>query len=233
MKNYLLILLLYSFYAEAQQNAITLTAQVKDKYGGVISFPGVRIINAKKSIQANQIGVFKATFERNDTLLIYARDFATIKYVVPDSLSDEQAFVTITLYPLEYHLDEVVIYNTKPIYEIKKDIQKTQFRNPDVYKYVAPSSPITMLYEMFSKKEREKRLVATWEYEMEVRNIYKELIKYYITEGIIRDMSEPEMYAFVQYLDVPEYILRKGSDYDLAMYIKAMQFDYYRLKDRN
>lgn len=232
MKKILVILLLYCSCALAQNQTITLTAQVKDKYGGVISFPGIRIMNAKKSIQANQIGVFKATLDRTDTLLIYARDFATFKYVVPDSLKGHEAFITITLYPIEYQLDEVVIYDTKPIYEIKKNILKTQYNNPDVYKYVAPSSPITMLYEMFSKKEKEKRLVATWEYDMEVRNIYKELIKYYITEGIIRDMSEPEMYAFVQYLDVPEYILRKASDYDLAMYVKAKQFEYYKLKDR-
>lgn len=232
MKKFLSILLLFCSCAQAQNQTITLTGQVKDKYGGVISFPGIRIMNAKKSIQANQIGVFKATIDRTDTLLIYARDFATLKYIIPDSLVSGEAFVSITLYPLEYQLDEVVIYDTKPIYEIKKDIQKTQYKNPDVYKYVAPSSPITMLYEMFSKKEREKRLVATWEYDMEIRNIYKELVKYYITEGIIRDMSEPEMYAFLQYLQVPEYILRKSNDYDLAMYVKAKQFEYYKLKDR-
>ncbi len=232
MKKILFILLIYCSWVQAQPQTITLTAQVKDKYGGVVSFPGVRIMNAKKTIQANQIGVFKTTMDRTDTLLIYARDFATLKFTLPDSIKGNEAFIPITLYPIEYQLDEVVIYDTKPIYEIKKDIQKAQYKNPDVYKYVAPSSPITMLYEMFSKKEREKRMVATWEYDMEVRNIYKELVKYYITEGIIRDMPEPEMLAFVQYLEIPEYILRKSSDYDLAMYVKAMQFEYYRLKER-
>lgn len=224
---FLFCLLSQNIFAE---DKIVIIAQIKDIYGGVISFPGIRVVNAKKSLQGNQLGVFRVEMQRSDTLLIYARDFATIKYTIPDSIKTSEYYTQIVLRPIEYELEEVTIYDTKPLYEIKNEIKKVQYHNPNSYKYVKPSSPITMLYEYFSKKERDKRLVASMEYDMELRNIYKDLVKYYITEGVLKDMHKNEFTSFINFLNISEQYLKGASDYDLAIVLKAKQFEYFNLK---
>ena len=172
--------------------------------------------------------VMKAT--KNDTILINATGYSVFKFCAADSATKD-------FYQLEVHLTrnmitlkEIIIHDIKSITDINKDKENLGIKRTDDYQdFDGLSSPLTWLYERFSKKEKNKRLVATLENKDRQIAVLKDLFRNYISYDIM-ELEEGEFEDFINYMQLPESFIKNASDYDLAMVIKTK---YGKYKDKH
>ena len=83
----------------------------------------------------------------------------------------------------------------------------------------ALQSPITALYQEFSRRERSKRLVAELVNEDKKRAILQELLKKYVEYDIIN--LNPEAFDdFIEFCSVPDDVIKGLTQYEFLVYIK-------------
>ena len=80
-------------------------------------------------------------------------------------------------------------------------------------------SPITFLYQEFSKRERSKRLVAELRNEDRKRALLKELLHKYVEYDIIR-LSDESFDDFIDFCAVPDDVIKGLSQYEFLMYVR-------------
>ena len=80
-------------------------------------------------------------------------------------------------------------------------------------------SPITALYQAFSRKEKNKRWIAEQEYKDNKARIVRELLSLYVACDII-ELERDEFDLFIQFLNINEDFLKTASEMDLVLFIK-------------
>ena len=92
-------------------------------------------------------------------------------------------------------------------------------------------SPITALYQAFSKKERSKRWVAEQEYKDDQERIVKELLRNYVAYEII-ELSDEEFESFIYFLNMDDVFLKTATEMELITFIKD-KFEHYQWLKEN
>ena len=90
-------------------------------------------------------------------------------------------------------------------------------------------SPITALYQAFSKKEQNKRWIQEQKYKDDQRRVVKELLRLYVAFDII-NMTEDDFDDFIQFLNMDDYFLKTSSEMELILFIKDKYEHYSFLK---
>jgi hypothetical protein len=80
-------------------------------------------------------------------------------------------------------------------------------------------SPITALYQAFSKKEQNKRWIAAQVYRDDQRKVVQELLRLYVAYDII-DLPEADFDSFMLFLNLDDDFLKTASELELITYIK-------------
>jgi len=226
----LLLLLFFSGLAFAQEDNITVYGSVFDVEGQRVPFPTVVIAGTSKKISTTEAGNFTAHLQRNDSLFIFYSGYKSMYVNFLDSLPNREYVVTVRLRRMSYELPEAIIRADKPMYEIKQDIQELEKKNTNTYKKVGITSPLTMLWEKFSAKEKEKRAVAELEYRQEIKDILKDLLRFYVKNDIVDYMEEEDIALLADVIVIPEVFLKKANEYDMAVYLKKQVKDYLARK---
>ena len=132
-----------------------------------------------------------------------------------------------------WHLKQVTIYALKKPEEIRKEIESLGVVNTSDYKsYNSLESPITALYERFSKREQDKRKVAELENADRKKEVLRDLLAMYISYDFIQ-LSEDEFEEFLNGLFMPDDFLKKANDYQIGEMIKRQYIDYKKfLKEK-
>lgn len=181
-------------------------------------------------------GSFTIQCDKNDSIYISARGYHMVKLSFRDSVYKSNYTITIPLKKLEFNIRPVEIIPERDLQDIKKDIDALGYNDKDyrVSGYDVLSSPITFLYQSFSKKEQKKRLAIELENEYRRRQLLKELFAKYVKYEII-DLEEEKFDSFIDFCSVSDERLKHMSQYDFIMYIKekyrlfeiVMGDDYY------
>ena len=123
-------------------------------------------------------------------------------------------------------LTEVQINAIRTHQQIRSEINQLYIRNTDINPDARPlTNPLSYLYELLSKHEKEKRVAAQLETEESKRIVLKNLFRMYNNYNII-DLDEDEFDRFITYLNIPFNYLQQTSDYDLAVSVKRMFAGY-------
>jgi hypothetical protein len=139
--------------------------------------------------------------------------------------------LTIYLRPLTFQSKTVTVAALKTLDELKKERSKLEKRETKTVTGIdALSSPITALYEAFSKRAKSKRLLAELEHQENQEEIVKELLRVYVHHKII-ELDDREFGKFIEFLNINEDFLKTASDYDLVVYIKDKFRHYMRMND--
>jgi hypothetical protein len=128
-----------------------------------------------------------------------------------------------------YTLPVVEYIAPRDIQSIEEDLRKVGF-NEDDYRLSginAMQSPITFLYQQFSKKEQSRVKVAYMEYADKKRALLKELFHMYVSYEII-DLSNDEFDAFIDFMQVSDDFMRSSNQYEFLEYVK-IEFARYKL----
>jgi hypothetical protein len=134
---------------------------------------------------------------------------------------DELENLRITLRPWSIDLKPVAVLPQRTLKQIQDDIAKLGYNERDYREsgVDAFQSPITFLYQEFSKRERSKREVAQLQNEDRKRELLRELLQQYVDYGII-NLSDDSFDDFIDFCAVPEDMLKGLSQYDFLVYVK-------------
>ncbi len=180
---------------------------------------------------ADAEGKFSISALQTDTIMLSAVGFNLKKICLKDSIFKKQYFVYVPLEKLYFTLKEVSVFATRNLNEIQQDINKLGIKKTyTVQGLDGIASPITCLYERFSKFGKSKQKVAEWENEDFKRDILKDLFRLYIKHDII-DLNEEEFDAFIKYLNLSDQFMQNSTQLELIMAIKGKYESFkYRWK---
>lgn len=175
----------------------------------------------------NSNGRFSISCFKTDTLTITSLGFYSREISFRDSIDKEEYSLKIFLETRAYSTAEVVVFAPRDLEKIQDDISKLGYNERDymLSGLDAAQSPITFLYQQFSKKERSKRLVSQLENEDRKRDLLKELFQHYVTYDIIK-LSDDEFDTFIDFIHVSDEFMKSSSQYDFLMYVKFRFKDY-------
>lgn len=221
LRNILIILvLLVGSFATAQE--VTIRGRVVTPEGTGAMYD-LMIVNkrTRTGIFGNADGSFVVRALKSDTLMLGSIGQKTRWITMADSVLKDSYSVTITMKPYVVELAAVEILPERTLKEIQKDIDNLGYDERD-YKLSpvnALQSPITFLYQEFSKRERSKRLVAQLENEDRKRELLQELLKKYVDYDIIN--LNPEAFDdFIDFCDVPEEVIKGLTQYEFLLFVK-------------
>ena len=214
------------------QPTVAVLGQAYDK-DSKLPLSKLMIINKQTNIGtfADAEGKFSITALQSDTIMLSALGFKLKKICLKDSVAKKLYYINIPLEKLYFTLKEVSVFADRNLNEIQKDIDKLGIKKTYTANGLdAISSPITFLYERFSKFARSKQKVAEWENEDFKRDILKDLFRLYIKHDII-DLNEEEFEAFIKYLNFSDDFMQNSTQLELTMAIKGKYESFkYRWK---
>jgi hypothetical protein len=217
--------------AGAQDKEIIVEGRVYDIEYPKLSLEHLMIISRQKNrgIFADSDNRFSIKIQSNDTLLISASGYELKKISFRDSMPRERYIVNIPVKKLVVELKGITIDRKRELKEIEDDIAKLGYSPKDfrLHGTDAWMSPITALYEEFSKKARARRQVAEWMNRDNRNTLLKELFRYYERAGLMQ-LPEDRYDDFITYLNFTDEQLQRFSQYDLAVYIRNRYYHFAR-----
>jgi len=223
------VLFFYQHLAVAQTE-LKISGVVTDESGKTF-VSNLMVVN--KRTQQGQFsgmdGRFSLMARPNDTLIVAANGFYTLKIPIADSLTKGIADFRVRLTRLQVNLKEVEIFTSRDLEAIEKDIQTLGYDEDDymLEGVDALSSPITALYVAFSRREQSKRMVAEMRNNDKRRALLKELFRKYVDYDIIH-LDNHEFDRFIDFCRVSDEFLKGSTQYDFIMYVKK-RFEVYRM----
>lgn len=152
----------------------------------------------------------------------YAKDFITI----PDN-GNCSVDTTIYLSQRLQIFEEVVVHPIKSLEDIKREREELSQRETRTVTGVSVlESPITALYERFSKKAKSRQIVAEMEHQDNMDQIVKELLRVYVSYDVVY-LEEDEFAAFIHFLNIDEHFLKTATEYELIVYIQG-KLEHYK-----
>jgi len=185
------------------------------------TFYNLMVVNtsAGKGVFGQPDGRFSAYVTNGDSVVLSIKGYP--KYtmtVIADS--NCQYVVSAYIERLPQILDEVVIRPLKTLDEIKEERAALAMRDTRMVSGISAfESPITALYQAFSKKERNKRWIAEQEFKDDKIRIVKELLALYVVYDII-ELNPDEFDSFISFLNINEDFLKTASEMELVLFIK-------------
>ena len=121
------------------------------------------------------------------------------------------------------------IFAPRTLNQILKDIETLGYDEKDyrVSSVDAFQSPITFLYEQFSRVEKSKRLVAELENTDKRRELLQELFAKYVDYDIIQ-LGPDDFKEFAEYCDPGDELLQEWTQYEFILYVKR-QYSLFRM----
>ena len=141
------------------------------------SFYNLMVVNKTtgKGVFGQPNGSFSAYVSEGDQIVLSIKDYPKFNYTIaPDSNCQFLVYEFIERLPQE--LVEVVIHPLKTLNQIKEERAQLAMRDTRIVSGLnILQSPITALYQAFSKKEKNKRWIAEQEFKDDKIRIVKEL----------------------------------------------------------
>ncbi len=172
-------------------------------------------------------GYFSVYVRPNDKIALSTKEYPIYEFIAkPDSNCQCQVIAYIEKLPQQ--VQEVVVRPLKTLEQIKEERKNLVLRETrQVTGVEAFQSPITALYQAFSKKEQNKRWIAEQKYKDDQRQVVKELLRLYVAYEII-EMEEDEFDDFIIFLNADPDFLKTAAEMELILFIKD-KFEHFKL----
>lgn len=227
-----LLLFSASLRAQEQEAAITVRGTVFDVADSMAS-PAPMAVNrrtgAGQSVLAGQW--FSLQGLRTDTFMVTAGGYEIVRICFRDSARKAVYNVRIGLKVKVNTLRPVAIYPAKDLKALRNERESLGVKETRMT--AAPAdvmqSPITAIYERYSREGKSRAKVAYLENEDRKREILHQLLALYVKAGVV-ELKPEEFDLFIDYLDIPDQFLQTATDYQLATAIRERWLYYEQLK---
>jgi len=193
----------------------------------------LQIINTRniQRFYGDSLGNFIVQASKNDTLYAVSKGYATVSLCYKDSPLKKIYTLNLKMYKISVELPEVTVQSNRDFTEVHHEAQKLGYNRKDymVHGYQIIQSPFTYLYELFSKREQDKRAYAQLMNEGTKNELVRELVNNYISLGIL-DLDLSEVNDFVDFAEVPEDFLKTTNEYDFLRYLRAQEILFHQRK---
>jgi hypothetical protein len=235
LKNFLTTLILFSLlidlHAQETETKVQISGYAYDDKEASRRLDDLMIINLNtgQGVFGKADGTFSIQAGRTDTILVASTGYEYKRITVFDSIVKSNYYLEVALTKLNVNLREVVIFSPRDLEKIYTDIEKLGYnkREMQIGGTDAFSSPITFLYQEFSRYEQLRRHNAERINNDKRRDLLKELLASYVASDIFY-LDSREFDDFVDYCNVPEHFMKSATQYDFCVYIKY-KFELYRM----
>lgn len=205
---------------------VLLTGRVQDTTQNQV-FYNMMVVNSTtgRGVFGQPDGSFSVYANTNDSITLSVKGYSMYGFrIVSDS--NCQMKIHGILDPKAVMFDEVVVRPLKTLQQIKEERANLSIRETrQVTGIEVLQSPITALYQAFSKTERNKRVIAAMEYKDDQRRVLKELLRLYVAYDIV-ELDESEFDGFIEFLNVDENFLKTSSEMELITFVKD-KFEHF------
>lgn len=191
--------------------------------------PFVYVINKStgNGTMSDNAGHFYLRTNANDTLVVSFVGYVRLKVPVTKLKTDENGEVRIVMKKIIYNLGPVTVTSFK-LKPYEKEKMRKVIEDAKIKPVNAMSSPITALYNQFSKRGKEQRkLAAIFE-----QVFIDEQVNQKLNPEILRKLTGDERIDYEKFrkycYSLTDYYIINHDGYDL--YYKVMEC-YYRWKD--
>jgi UDP-2,3-diacylglucosamine pyrophosphatase LpxH len=195
------------------------------------NFYNLMIVNREtgQGVFGQPNGSFSIYVNNGDSLSISVKGYQIVRLkVMADSNCQFRQKIILVQKPRE--IREVIVQPLKSLEQIKEEREALAMRETRMVTGIeVMQSPITALYQAFSKKEQNKRWIADQEYKNDQRQVVKELLRTYVSYEII-ELNEDEFDDFISFLNVNEDFLKTATEMELITFIQDKFEHYKRLK---
>lgn len=185
-----------------------------------------------KGVFGNPSGTFSVYVNDGDSITISVKGYDLINLIVQ---ANKQCQFTKN-FPIKgkaHEFEELVVRPIKSLEEIRKEREALVLVDTRQVKGIeAFESPITALYQAFSKKEKNKRKVEEWKFQDSKRAVLKEILRTYVAYDVV-NLTEAEFDEFINFLNVDPEFLRTASEWELIEFIKRKYDHFISLKYGN
>lgn len=187
--------------------------------------------NTGRGVFGQPNGTFSVYVSEGDSISLSCKGYEVFNLIVAaDDNCQHKVAYYIEGKPQE--IEEVIVKRIKSLEEIKEERSALAMRETrQVTGIEVLRSPITALYQAFSKKEKSKRTVAKWEFRDNQSKIVQELLRTYVAYKIV-DLTEEQFEDFVIFLNIDETFLKTASEMDLIVFIQDKFEHYMIINDR-
>jgi hypothetical protein len=237
---FLLFFLTFVFEAVAQ-DTIYVKGKVYDPKTSTPDLTNFMVVNLRTQhgIFGKADGSFSMDISRQDTLVVAVTGYEFRKFCFADSAVKDTINLLIALKEKLVKLPEVRILAPRDLEAIERDIQKLGYNKKDYQEsgINAFESPITFLYQEFSRFEQLRRHNAELVNEDKRRKLLKELLSRYVAAEII-SLSNSDFDRFIDFVGVSEEFMKRATQYEFMVYIKnryelfSSMDDYYRVRSK-
>ncbi|MNU84124.1 hypothetical protein D3C71_738360 [compost metagenome] len=223
-----LLMLSSTIYAQNPCAKVWLKGKVEDTLNRH-SFLNLMVVNTStgEGVFGQPNGTFGVYVGNNDSIVLSIKGYERYGFrVTGDSTCQFEVYAAVERKARQ--IEEVVIKPLKSIQQIKEERAELAMRETrTIAGLEAFQSPITALYERFSKREQSKALVAQKQYADKKEEIVQELLRLYVSYDIIK-LSPDDFVEFIHFMAMDEDFLKTASDIELVTYIKD-KLEHYML----
>lgn len=224
----ILLLLSGMTYGQKPCNKVWLKGKVEDTLNRH-AFLNLMVVNTTtgEGVFGQPNGTFGVYVGNNDSIILSVKGYERYGFrVVGDSSCHFDVYAAVERKARQ--IEEVVIRPLKSIQQIKEERADLALRETRTITGIeAFQSPITALYQRFSKREQSKAIVAQKEYEDKKVEIVQELLRLYVSYDIIK-LDSDDFVDFVHFMAMDEDFLKTASDMELVTFIKD-KLEHYLL----
>lgn len=223
----LVFFILLSFSLSGQCDKVLVTGRVVDSIRPQ-SFYNLMVVNQTtgKGVFGQPNGKFSVYASNGDSISLSITGYPMIGFRVSAD-EDCQHKGVYEVKGKVQQLEEVVVRPIKTLSQIKEEREALVLRETRMVTGIEVlKSPITALYQAFSKKERTKRWIAEQEFKDNQSKIIKELLRTYVDADIIA-LSEGEFDDFLHFLNMNSDFLKTASEMELIIFIKD-KFEHFQ-----
>jgi hypothetical protein len=175
-------------------------------------------------------GYFSVYVRPGDKIALSTKGYPVYEFIAQaDGDCQNHIYAIIERIPQE--IEQVVVRPLKSLEQIKEERQSLSQRETRLVSGInVLESPITALYQAFSKKEQNKRWIAEQQYKDDQRRVVKELLRLYVAFEII-DLSEEIFDDFITFLNIDENFIKTASEMELVLFIKD-KYEHFKSLQR-
>jgi hypothetical protein len=221
-------LLLFAIFAKGEIAAqITVSGTIRDKETKR-ALPYAFVINQRtqNGIFADQKGSFSFTALPTDSLLFSLTGYNYTKVLLKDSVPKETIILNVFLTVKSVQLKQFTIKAPKTYDQIIKELEVAERSKIAATPLAdAISSPITFLYNQFSREGKARAKIAELRSEDAKMDLLRELFTRYMVAHII-DIDELQVDDFIKYSNLTNNYTQFETEYELVVYIKELFVKY-------
>jgi len=206
---------------------ITVTGTIRDKETNR-ALPYAFVINQRtqNGIFADQKGQFTLSALQTDSLLFSLTGYNYTKVLLKDSIPKATLTLAIYLTVKSVQLRQFTIKAPKTYEQIIKELEVAERTKIAATPLAdAISSPITYLYNQFSREGKARTKIAALRSEDAKMELLRELFTRYMVAHII-DIDELQVDDFIKYSNLTSNYQQFETEYELVVYVKELFVKY-------